>query len=215
MILSISAFNIPKPNLIVKPANIAAEYAHKRAAKKSYYYFATNCCGHKPADFHLKCINLIEDSIASVVKLPRGHAKTTMISVIYTLWKTYENEGYESSIVSYSEKQGKRILREIKNLLKLPHFERDTIKVDNKTELEFKNGSRVEVAGFGSGLRGPHPHLLICDDILNDRSGITPDNIREIFWSALWGQRIPKTKFVVVGTPLYFNDVSNQEVSNL
>jgi len=72
---------------------------------------------------------------------------------------------------------------------------------------ELSNGSILKSKALISGLRGKHPHLILCDDLLTDKQYVSPKLIEQLYFQTLVGMLTPGTRIAVVGTPLRHDDL--------
>lgn len=161
---------------------------------------------------------------------PRGHAKSTVITVIYALATVlFRNRKYVM-IVANTEGQAalflgqiKHILgssREIQELFGLPHDEERGLLLEKDTETDiigqFKDGDRFRITVKGSEQKlrgllfdGTRPDLIIMDDILDEELVMNKDR-RDKLRKWIYGSLIPcrsETGIIRwVGTPMNLDD---------
>lgn len=157
----------------------------------------------------------------------RGAAKSTVITRLYTLWKTaIQNKKRHTIIISSTLDVSKESLEFIKTELE----ENENLKADfniqigtefknswNEEEIIFKSNNlkfRIKVYGSGKKIRGANwlgfrPDLIICDDIEDDEA-IESKKQRDKRWN--WFTKailkLPSRKdktytLIVVGTTLH------------
>jgi len=216
---------VASPKSLIIPENSFARYAHYVAAQNGFFYFAEHVCGFPPQPFHREWIETVEKHERVCIMSSRDHAKTTYVTVLYPLWKAWHNENYEIFIFSASEDLAKDLLLRIKLLTDLPYFN-DMLLFPNmliykkkknlggwgSTELTFGNKSRIIAKGYGSANRGPHPQIVICDDVLTDKTQLSDEMIEQIFYQAI--SPMPLEKLIVVGTPQHYKDLLHQLFEN-
>ena len=154
------------------------------------------------------------------IAAPRGHAKSTAITLAYTLAKICFRESQFVVIVSDTEAQAILFLNDIKreimdneHLVKM--FGVAGLEKDAETDviIKFDDGHLVRVMAKGSEqkLRGlkwhsKRPDLVICDDIENDELVMNPDRRKKFqrwFNSALIPILSDKGIIRMVGTILH------------
>jgi len=109
-------------------------------------FFIDKVLGYKPSKFHTE---MVEESMKNryiLVEVPRGHAKTTMITKGYSTWLLWKERGVEICITSSSMKQSKKFLAEIKQMIVENPFLKHLAPKDrdlswNKEELKTTNGN--------------------------------------------------------------------------
>jgi hypothetical protein len=220
------AFYIPgiRPELIYQPQTLEARIAHFNFAKHNYAYFSEKCCGFVAEPFHLDWINFTETYPLVMLMAPRDHSKTTTVNIIRNLWKMVHNKGYQVMMYSETGKLAKMLLSRHDKFMDLPYFNDPVVfdcdllsnrrkRNDWNTEVKaFGNGSLLTGMGFESATRGPHPHDVVCDDILGDKSKLTGERAKEIFREAL--SNMPLQRMMVIGTPKHRNDLLHDLLSN-
>tara|TARA_R100000808_G_C2151847_1_gene161019 strand:- start:1659 stop:3173 length:1515 start_codon:yes stop_codon:yes gene_type:complete len=143
--------------------------------------------------FHKEIYSAIKDeSIPRVlIAAPRGNAKSTVISLIYPLWKAaFKPSGGEEFIVIISESQAQSInfLSRIKYHLNNSEVFRDifgdmganTAKKWSGTDVILANGTRIVAVGTGQRVRGfiegdTRPTLIIVDDFESELNATTDE----------------------------------------
>lgn len=150
-----------------------------------------------------------------VVLAPRGHWKTSLMSVAFPLWIAYRSdEPKEIVITAASLNQSSEILEKIKGTIDGNEYLKKLFKPENiyksqwsASKIKLKTGTRISVFPFGSGIRGVHPDYCICDDILKDESA-NIDYAKDTYYSAVYPITQAKNgKQIVIGTPMAFNDL--------
>lgn len=156
--------------------------------------------------FHREWINMINDDRFTKVCIvaPRGHAKSTNVDFIWTIWAIlFTDHHYIVAISNTFMKAEKMILQPIKdafdnNMLLRELFGDVRGERWKQTELEFNipmaNGEvsrkKLDIAGVGQSIRGMRylqyrPDVIIADDIEDDeqvKSAARRLEIREWFW---------------------------------
>jgi hypothetical protein len=116
------------------------------------------------------------------IAAPRGHAKSTIVSLVYTLWCVLYDKERLVLIVSNTTEQANALLKDIKHQLKnnplieadFPEFSRGTKpKPWRDSKIQLPNGAMICAYGAGQSPRGIKndkdiPGLIIADDLEND-----------------------------------------------
>lgn len=162
--------------------------------------------------------------IKVAVAAPRGHAKSTLVSLAYVLWSICY--GHEPFIVLMSSTAGQAdaLLDHVaEELLANDMLRRDFPEVCeprgkrprpprwNKHEILTASGTKVLALGAGMQIRGrkhgaERPTLVILDDIETDEGVRSDDQRRKLadwFNRAVLNAGTDRTNFVVVGTLLH------------
>ena len=162
------------------------------------------------------------------VAAPRGHAKSTVVSLAYILWAIlYQHEQFVL-VISATKEQAVLLLKNIKdeiqgNELLLEDFPDvcqqpgtgRMLKPWRENSILLRNGVMIRVLGSGQALRGvrhgPHrPSLIICDDLENQEHCESAEQrikLRDWFEKTLLKAGDARTNVVVVGTVLHYDSL--------
>lgn len=163
--------------------------------------------------FHMETYKAIPHKERLVLAAPRGHAKSTIVSVFYPLWLALFGRKKDITIISASETLAVEWLRKIKmelesNQLILGLF--GDLRSDKWTEshIILKNTSMVNIRARGAGgqIRGFRPDCVILDDIETDESVESEDQrkkLRTWLYSACLNTLLPKGQLIMIGTILH------------
>jgi len=175
-------------------------------------------------EHHYEWNQLVKSYDRLCILAPRDHGKTFFFDFAYPLWKALTRPGESGFIFSATQDQAVRILSDIKAELesnpRLNHLVPDK-GAGNKwssTQIHLTNGHRIYARGFGTRVRGAHPHWIVVDDGLNDESAYS-EMVRkkqiEYFYTAISNMCVPGGQIIVVGTPFHqadlYADLSNNE----
>lgn len=180
----------------------------------------------KPSEipaFHKELWELCcSDAPLVAIAAPRGHAKSTAISFVYTLAEVLFRQSNFVVLVSDTEEQAKHFLDLIKGALQtntsliqlfgVKDFEADT-KTDIIVRMEDGHRFRIVAKGSGQKVRGMiwnhmRPDLIIGDDLENDEIVMNDERratFREWVINALLPIRGPTGKVRIVGTILHLD----------
>jgi len=180
-------------------------------------YFEHYFQQERPA-FHLE-INqlLISEQLRIAIAAPRGHAKSTLIALIYVLWTSLTGQKPLTVIISDTARQANILLRNIKleleeNELLIADYGNQVGETWTQDDIILKSGVRILAKGAGAKVRGirhgPHrPSLIIIDDLENDesvRSKDQRDKLKYWYAQAVENMLDPKTgRIVTIGTLLH------------
>ncbi len=170
--------------------------------------------------WELCCLKVKKVAIAA----PRGHAKSTSITLAYLLAALLFRDRVYAVIVSDTEGQAVQFLGDLKaelleneDLIEL--FGVSKLLKDSETKIivEMEDGwqFRVETKGSEQKVRGlkwrsRRPDLIICDDLENDEIVMNKERrekFRNWFFKALLPALSDSGKIIVVGTILHMDSV--------
>jgi len=194
--------------------------------------FATFLLSHhfnkKPADFHNEIFKHLRKGYKqTAIVAPRGHAKSTVVTLAYVLYCILFKRANFILIISDTYTQAKYFLDAIKK-----EFEtNDLIKflfgslqggVWGESEIETANGVRIVCRGAEQKIRGlkwkqHRPDLIIVDDLENDELVASKDR-REKLERWFFGSVIPslsdKGRLIIIGTILHYDSLLNKLAKN-
>lgn len=196
-----------------------------RRRAESLYVFNNEVLGyHEMAEspHRVMCDGVEQGGFKQLHLYPRGHFKSSMITVGYVLKRVVDNPDIRILIANVTLNNAKAFLREIKghidknevfNNLYGSHLSKD----EKWTETEIISSQRTKnlkeptimVAGVGQSLTGMHFDLIIGDDLVNYDTVNTPDQIAK---TARWyGDAMsllePGGQVILVGTRYNYGDL--------
>jgi len=178
--------------------------------------------------FHMLTEATRERGRRLAIAAPRGHAKTTVVSIAYVLWSAlYATERF-ILIVSATKEQAVQLLADIRreltgNELLIEDFPevclplikgRGGVTVKSH-HLVLPNDVCIRVLGSGQGLRGMkhrehRPTLIIGDDLEELDQAISEDQrykLQDWFSKTLMKAGTRKTNVAIVGTVLHYDSL--------
>ncbi len=191
--------------------------------------YLKNNCSAPYSKMHLgmfkKLLNITNKRRAKVaIAAPRGHAKSTIVSLVYVLWCVLYHKERLILITSNTTEQAIALLKDIKHQLRFnPLISSDFPEIcqvkrpkpwrDNKIQLP--NGAMIRAYGAGQSPRGikndkDRPGLIIADDLENEEqveSEEQREKLRSWFSGTLLNTGHPDTNVIVIGTILNHNSL--------
>lgn len=159
----------------------------------------------------------VEENDRTKQECARGHGKSIFWSYGYLLWRIIRGQ-WEGILISYSEDQVRRLLRdvrlEVENNPFLEPVRPRTKDLWGTDLLTFPDGSALKGLGFGTASRGAHPNDIVVDDPLKDFGGLSAEDQERAFFGVIEGMAMPTTRLNVVGTPVAFGDLFTKLDSN-
>ena len=162
-----------------------------------------------------------------MIMAPRSHAKSTEITVSYSLYEIGKNPNVRIVIVSSSMSQSQSFLREITQELErndrhkevfgnqvpaMPEkWTQHEIIVD-RTNTKLKDPT-VSATSIGGTVLSKRADIIICDDILNKENTRTAEQrekVRQWFFEVLLPVLEPDGRLIVVGTAWNSEDLYHQ-----
>ena len=183
------------------------------------YYFGTQQLLWN--SFVKKLFTVVEHNKLTCIQAQRGSGKSTVLVILYPLFKTFLYDGTDVLLVSNIPKTAKRNLRKLKRfvndneILKSKKFKNpDTGFIKwGENDIEYNSGL-IETISVGSTARGAHVPLVILDDVLRDDNRVSKSYVRNFVLAELF-PTVSSTggRLVVSGTPSDFDDILH-EISN-
>ena len=156
----------------------------------------------------------------SAVAAPRGHAKSTVMSLQNVLHAALYGYKRYILLISDTESQAASFLDAIKNELEtneriLADFGEQPGKTWKTSSIVLSNGCRIDAVGSGQKVRGRRnyerrPDLILCDDIENDEGVRTAEQRQKTadwFWKAVCKAGDSYTDILVIGTILHHDSL--------
>lgn len=171
------------------------------------------------------------ESCLEAIAAPRGEAKSTIVSQLYTIWRIITAKTHYTLIVMDSIDQAYPMLEAIKaELDSNPRIKIDFPEVFGQGRvwqagsIITANNIKVQVAGAGKKLRGLRhgayrPDLVVLDDIENDENVRSPEQ-RDKLHTWLKKTIMPlgaageKLDIIYIGTILHHDSVLNRTLDN-
>jgi len=188
--------------------------------------------GYRNAPFHVEWYALARTVSRLAVVAPREHAKTEVIVVNMTTWRSIYQPGTWTHVFAATFDQAKMI----KSRIDASVHATEPWMIDQAYALSadasvYANSSRVTVAGSGQSVRGAHPDIIIGDDVLTEESCRTAYQRQktERWWlgtvagmahpatTRIIGgshRTFPPSRIVIVGTPFHSQDLLMSMKSN-
>jgi predicted phage terminase large subunit-like protein len=158
------------------------------------------------------------------IAAPRGHAKSTIVSLVYVLWCILYSKEKLIILASNTREQAVTLLKDIKHQLKtnpllLSDFPEICIEKKPKpwrdSRIQLPNGAMVCAYGVGQSPRGlkndkDRPGLIIADDLENEEQAESEEQREKLtnwFKGALLNTGHPDTNVIVIGTILHHNSL--------
>ena len=167
-----------------------------------------------------------QDGKPLILIAPRGHSKSTIMSLVMPLWLLINDRNIRILIVSNSGEQSATFLRDIKSHIETnPVFrglwgdlvnrtgkwnEREII-VRGRTKIA-KEPS-IAVSSTGGSIISRHVDVLICDDIIdkdNSRTRYQRESVADWFWQTLLPTLEPGGLLIFVGTRWHHEDMAGE-----
>jgi predicted phage terminase large subunit-like protein len=201
----------------------------RRLGKKSPRAFAEiympNHCECEFSRLHIEMFQLLEQATEKrkariSIAAPRGHAKSTIVSLIYVLWCILYEKEKLIIIASNTREQAIALLKDIKHQIRNnPLIQADFPEIClgkkpkpwRDSRIQLPNGSMICVYGVGQNPRGikndmNRPGLIVCDDLENEEQAESEEQrikLEKWFKDTLLNTGYPDTNVVVVGTILH------------
>ena len=212
---------------IAQVESVMAAVEVRKHALEDFYFFCTNVMGfvdlYRP--LHGPLCELIANDrlLRKLVLLPRGHFKTTIISICYPLWLLCKDQNNSIALCSVSASKAEENLEEVIDRAKGARFQAifgDVIghptswticRVD-KVKLKRSGtttGPSIAAYGVESSEVGRHFSQMLLDDIA-DQTTVNTQYSRDKAWQWLGRQLSvlnPGSQLIILGTRWHWDDV--------
>ena len=177
-------------------------------SKRDFQFFFEDICGWQLAGHHATWVDNLQTHNRYCVKASRDHGKSVCF-LSYLLWKVCFFPGTDAMIFSHSLDQTIRHMRFLNDMIEsIPMLNRMK-KKDTwaKTYFGFTNGSRISAKSVGGGVRGAHPDIILCDDILWGTTETELKRVASWFYEVLVPCLHHTSQLCIVGTPFTPTDL--------
>ena len=162
------------------------------------------------------------------IAAPRGHAKTTVVSLAYVLWCILYRREMFVLIVSATKEQAVQLLKAIKDELQTnthliedfpnecnPPGTRPQPKPWRDNHIFLRNGTAIRALGANQGIRGTkhgeyRPSLIVVDDLEGQEQAESAEQREKLldwFHKTLLKAGTPLTNVIVVGTIIHYDSL--------
>ncbi len=186
-----------------------------------------------PSRMHDELFTLLAAAVESrarrlAVAAPRGHAKTTVVSLAYVLWCVLYRREMFVLLVSATKEQAVLLLKTVKDELQVnrrlledfpetcyPPGARPAPKPWRDNQIVLRNGVAVRALGSDQAVRGMkhsqhRPSLIIADDLEDPEETYSAEQrrkLREWFEKTLLKAGNKETNIIVVGTIVHYDSL--------
>lgn len=183
--------------------------------------FLSRVLGYQLTSFHREWWRFQLEHRASLLLAPRGHGKSTILTISYSLWTIARDRERRILIVSNTLDQAKSFLREIKQ-----HLENNPRLVRlygpfpgspwSEHELTVRGRRRrakeatVTARGVGGPIISRHYDLILLDDVVDEENSRTPlqrEKMRVWYYKTLLPTLEPEGEIHLVGTRYHYQDL--------
>jgi hypothetical protein len=177
-------------------------------AKRDFKFFFEEILGFQLSHHHEEWFNDLETSRRYCVKAARDHGKSTLF-LAYMVWKAAFNPKTKCVLISHSLHQSIHHMRTVNDWIDGVPFLASMKKPDSwsKTFFGFSNGSNISAKSVGGAIRGIHPDLILCDDILWGTTDTELERVASWFYEVLVPTLHHTSKLMIVGTPFTPTDL--------
>jgi len=217
----------------------------RRRAEGDLLFFCRHVLGYADLDDHLHgaIVNTLTDTKVKkkLLLLPRGHLKSSIATVGFAIWLAVNDSNRTIAIFNETAELAISFLGEIRH-----HFEnnpvlrkywghvipdKDSRRAGDWTRSSLTlNRNRIRrdptfsAKGIDEATAGRHPDIIICDDLISDRTVRTPESIARSIQrfqelQALLEPPNDRDPFVgtevVIGTRWHWQDLYNFIIENL
>ncbi len=183
--------------------------------------FVTETLGYDCTSFHRRWWEFVRSEPRSLLLAPRGHGKSTIITVAMTIGDLIEDPDMRLLLVSNTRAQAAAFLREIKHHLEGNRRVREICGEPGGTpwtETEIGLAGRIvpakEPAVTATGVGGPiisrHYDVIVLDDVVdedNARSRLMRDRLGVWYYKELLPTLEPDGSLRVIGTRYHRDDL--------
>ena len=146
----------------------------------------------------------------------RGHLKTSW-ALSNLAYHMLTNQNFRALYISATLEQAWDKLEQFEELCRrswrlqgmMKKKSSDEVGAWRKGAKYFNNGSRVHAASIGKALEGPHVHMIILDDVLQEFPSLSDENVIHYIKRVVMPMRLPDERILLVGTQKRINDATD------
>ncbi len=192
----------------------------KELAKDSLFFLSTTILGYKDWDLVHDDLEkfLMRYSARKAILLPRGHMKSTIVTVAYVIKRIVANPNIRILIANQVWDMSRKFLREIKSQLEIsplrglfgsfvsPKWNEDEIVVAQRTKA--LKEPTVLTTGSEAEITGGHFDLIILDDLTGLQNSQTPEQREKTkrFRRSMFNLLEPGSELIEIGTRWHLDD---------
>lgn len=195
----------------------------KRRCLKDPVVFCRRGLGFDVQPFQQRWLGFQARARRTMILAPRGHGKTTMCTVGFSLWKIACWSDCRILIVSATSFQSEGFLRQIRSQIESfpevahlfgmkPSRPWTSVEIAVKRKRLAKEPT-VTARGVGAAIIGRHYDMIICDDVVDRDNSATPESrnrLWEWFAAVLLPCLEPGGELHLVGTRWHDEDLYGQ-----
>jgi len=165
-----------------------------------------------------------------LILMPRGHLKSTIVTVGYSIQRILQNPNIRILITNAVWERARDFLREITGLLghktvladlfgdfqgQGARFTQDNITIAQRTKKVIKEPT-ISTAGIETALTGGHYDLIIHDDLVEENNVSTKEQIQKVirFYQNSLDLLDPGCEMIVIGTRWAMGDLYGHIIEN-
>ena len=183
--------------------------------------FVQQILGYQMEWFHKQWLKIQLNHPRSLILAPRGHGKSTICTISYSLFQLLKNPDLRILIVSNTQSQASAFLREIRSHLEsnpkiLSCFQNLVGKPWNEQEINLKirAGKSKEANITAMGVLGPiiarHYDVIILDDVVDEENSRTRSQREKLlvwYYKVLLPCLEPEGRLHIIGTRYHYLDL--------
>jgi len=177
-------------------------------SKKDFGFFFTDILGWQLSHHHAAWVENLHTHDRYCVKAARDHGKSVLF-LSYLLWRCAFVPKTKAIIFSHSLDQTIRHMRFMDDMIQSTPILKHLRSKDSwaKTYFGFNNGSFVSAKSVGGAVRGAHPDIILCDDILWGTTDTELKKVASWFYEVMVPTLHHTAKLMIVGTPFTPTDL--------
>jgi len=196
------------------------ERPKRERARKDFVYFLKHVLGFMVEPFHKDAFKFQLDNNRTLILAPRGHGKSTILTIGYALWLILRNPNVRILVVSATDDLAFDMVRRIRGILESfrwkamfgdwrgPVWADDGFVVNRRSIIAQER--TVAGAGILSTIQSGHYEVVICDDVVsedNSRSEKVRARVSRKFKQSLMPTLMPGASIHVIGTRYHWQDL--------
>ena len=203
----------PFREAFLKFANICSKN-YMKEEHENWYRFCDGVNTETP--LHQEWVDLFVNNSNIAIECAREHLKTSWVLnlMLFTAWR---NKNMEIIYISSKRDQAKSKLSELEDIYERNKFWLNLDESEDqwaKFHKKWDNGSSIKGEGWGTAIEGAHVQLLVLDDILRERGGMSDAETWNFLQRIISPMVTESGKLILVGTKKRKHDIFDKVEKN-
>lgn len=161
------------------------EAVDRKQARGDHLFFVSGLLGYEFPHFQRDCFKFQRDNLETLILAPRGHGKSTICTIAYSLWKLVRDADTRILIVSNTADQADALAGEIRQQTETNQalrmlfgdmrggiWRRNQFTFSRRTRI--RKEASVTSIGVAGAIISRHYDVIILDDVVDEENSQSP-----------------------------------------